>query len=84
MAKFGTKTWLIVEALIVSAFASAQVSYNPSYSSTTVHRVSVGAFGNYYYGDICPVRNHPLAIEPRAVNLGGGLEVAYIYQAIPA
>lgn len=83
MAKFGTKTWLIVEALIMSAFASAQVSYNPSYSSTTVHRVSVGAFGNYYYGDICPVRNHPLAIEPRAVNLGGGLEVAYIYQAIP-
>lgn len=61
----------------------AQVSFNPAYARGSVHRLTVGVDALYYYGDICPVKDHPMSIPPRKENWGGGLNFSYTYQVLP-
>ena len=74
---------LIVIALGISAALFGQVSFNPAYDRNTVHRMSFGVDALYYYGDVCPVVNHPMSIPPRAENLGFGINLSHIYQCLP-
>ncbi|MGN0235971.1 MAG: hypothetical protein ACI4BD_06665 [Paludibacteraceae bacterium] len=69
--------------LCISGSVGAQVSYNPAYAGGSVHRLTVGLDALYYYGDICPVKDHPMSIPPRKENWGGGLNLSYTYQVIP-
>ena len=72
-----------IAALCVSGAVGAQVSYNPAFAGGSVHRLTVGVDALYYYGDICPVKDHPMSIPPRKENWGGGLNLNYTYQVIP-
>ena len=77
------QTILLAVALLVGSSAvCAQVSYNPAYSGGTKHRVTIGADALYYYGDVCPVVDHPMSIPPRKENWGGGMNISYTYQVI--
>ena len=74
---------LAIALLLGGEVAYAQVSFNPAYAGCAVHRITIGADALYYYGDICPVKDHPMSIPPRKENWGGGLNVSYTYQVIP-
>ena len=72
-----------IVALCMSGTMDAQVSFNPAYARGSVHRLTVGVDALYYYGDICPVKDHPMSIPPRKENWGGGLNFSYTYQVLP-
>ena len=72
-----------IVALCMSGTMDAQVSFNPAYAGGSVHRLTVGVDALYYYGDICPVKDHPMSIPPRKENWGGGLNFSYTYQVLP-
>ena len=72
-----------IVALCMSGTMDAQVSFNPAYAGGSVHRLTMGVDALYYYGDICPVLDHPMSIPPRKENWGGGLNFSYTYQVLP-
>ncbi|MGN1248003.1 MAG: hypothetical protein ACI4UO_05390 [Paludibacteraceae bacterium] len=78
------QTILLAMALLFwGEVVCAQVSFNPAYAGGSVHRLTIGADALYYYGDVCPVVDHPMSIPPRKENWGGGLNISYTYQVIP-
>lgn len=79
-----TRLSVIVVMLVTSTALFGQISFNPAYTRNTTHRMTVGVDALYYYGDICPVVNHPMSIPPRKENISFGLNIGYVYQCLPS